>query len=146
MSAYRRVDAFLSPAGWLPKYRDQLWAQCSVTSMRSLHYFTWDHERYINDCLIIWGAHQWCTQKILWIWRSDHWVTQSWWEGLVCNLCVWNVKRPRTRLADHILRQTEDRFVNVAKCGKRLRERPEMEESRRSMFHRELEDLSLKCK
>jgi len=31
MAAYRRVDGFKSPVGWLPVHRDQLRAQCSVT-------------------------------------------------------------------------------------------------------------------
>jgi len=39
MEAYRRVDGFKSPAGWLPVHRDQLRAQCSVTSMGELYPF-----------------------------------------------------------------------------------------------------------
>jgi len=37
MAAYRRVDDLQSPAGWLPVHRDQLRAQHSVSSMRSLY-------------------------------------------------------------------------------------------------------------
>jgi len=39
MAAYRRVDGFKSPAGWLPVHRDQLRAQCSITSMGELYLF-----------------------------------------------------------------------------------------------------------
>jgi len=39
MAAYRRVDGFKSPAGWLPVHRDQLRAQRSVTSMGELYLF-----------------------------------------------------------------------------------------------------------
>ena len=37
MAAYRRVDDFKSPAGWLPVHRDKLRAQRSVTSMEELY-------------------------------------------------------------------------------------------------------------
>ena len=36
LAAYRWVDGFKSPAGWLPVHRDQLRAQRSVTSMGEL--------------------------------------------------------------------------------------------------------------
>jgi len=39
MAAYRRVDGFKSPAGWLPVHRDQLRAQRSVTSMGELYLY-----------------------------------------------------------------------------------------------------------
>jgi len=39
MAAYRRVDDLRSPAGWLPVHRDQLRAQCSVSSMGSLYLY-----------------------------------------------------------------------------------------------------------
>jgi len=45
MAAYCQVYAvihFTSPAGWLPVHRDQLQAQCSVTSMGKLYLFTWN--------------------------------------------------------------------------------------------------------
>jgi len=39
MAAYRRVDDFRSPAGWLPVHRYQLRAQRSVSSMGSLYLY-----------------------------------------------------------------------------------------------------------
>jgi len=39
MAAYRRVYDLRSPAGWLPVHRDQLQAQCSVSSMGTLYIF-----------------------------------------------------------------------------------------------------------
>jgi len=39
MAAYRRVDDLRSPAGWLPVHRDQLRAQRSVSSMKSLYLY-----------------------------------------------------------------------------------------------------------
>ena len=39
MAAYRRVDGFKSPAGWLLVHRDQLRAQRSLTSMGELYLF-----------------------------------------------------------------------------------------------------------
>ena len=39
MAAYCWIDDLQSPAGWLPVHRDQLRAQRSVTSMRSLYLF-----------------------------------------------------------------------------------------------------------
>ena len=42
MAAYRRVDGFKSPAGWLPVHWEQLQAQCSVTSIEKLNFFTFE--------------------------------------------------------------------------------------------------------
>ena len=39
MEAYRWVNDLWSPAGWLPVHRDQLRAQCSVSSMGSLYLY-----------------------------------------------------------------------------------------------------------
>ena len=39
MAAYRRLDGFKSPAGWLPEHRDQLRAQRSVTSMGEFYLY-----------------------------------------------------------------------------------------------------------
>jgi len=38
MAAYRQVDDLQSPASWLPVHRDQLQAQCSVSSMGRLYH------------------------------------------------------------------------------------------------------------
>jgi len=43
MAAYRRVDDLWSPAGWLPVHRDQLRAQCPLSSMRSLYLYLFMH-------------------------------------------------------------------------------------------------------
>jgi len=57
MTAYRRVDGFKSPAGWLPVPRDQLRVQHSVTSMGSLYPFFYIHK------------HR-CNAGVVWAWMS----------------------------------------------------------------------------
>jgi len=60
MAAYRRVDGFKSPVGWLPVHQDQLWAQRSVTRME---------ERYLySTCWLVTllGWHQWNFTNISW--------------------------------------------------------------------------------
>jgi len=51
MAAYRRENDLWSPVGWLPVHRDQLRAQCSVTSMGSL---------YLSKCALtlFWGQRE----------------------------------------------------------------------------------------
>ena len=45
------VNYFTSPAGWLPVHRDQLRAQCSVTSMGKLYlFFTANLQRQRRPC------------------------------------------------------------------------------------------------
>ena len=49
----------MSPAGWLPVHRDQLRAQCSVTSMKKLYLF------YINYTAVVKPQYaQLCLQKV----------------------------------------------------------------------------------
>ena len=50
MAAYRRVDDLQSPAGSLPVYRDQLWAQRSVSNMVMPLLFTL---QYLEDFEIV---------------------------------------------------------------------------------------------
>ena len=56
MAAYRRVDGFKSPAGWLPIHRDQLRAQRSVTSMGALYLFTGQTRAYLAYWMIHFAA------------------------------------------------------------------------------------------
>ena len=57
MAAYRRVDGFKSPAGWLPVHRDQLRAQRSVTSVGELYVFYLVPEDFV-------GAKFTCTHAL----------------------------------------------------------------------------------
>jgi len=59
MAAYRRVDGFKSPAGWLPVRRDQLRAQLSVTSMGSLYLFLRLQGPVMHACVGLFGWHVW---------------------------------------------------------------------------------------